>query len=63
MMDEHQNEEAKQRENDAGYGVAYDVAAGKTASLAGKSLMKEQKSQSQGWGCTRRSPSDGARGA
>jgi hypothetical protein len=41
-MYEQQTDEAKQREEDASYGVAYNVAARKTAALAGKELSQEQ---------------------
>jgi hypothetical protein len=39
---EQQTDEAKQQEEDASYGVAYDVAAKKTAALVGKELTQEQ---------------------
>jgi hypothetical protein len=39
---EQQTKEAKEQEEDASYGVAYNVAAKKTASLAGKELSDEQ---------------------
>jgi hypothetical protein len=39
---EQQTDEAKQQEEDASYGVAYNVAAKKTAALVGKELTQEQ---------------------
>jgi hypothetical protein len=45
VMYEQQTDEAKQQEQDASYGVAYEVAAQKTAGLAGRELSREQKSK------------------
>jgi hypothetical protein len=45
FMYEQQTDEAKQQEEEASYGVAYDVAAKKTAALAGKELSEEQASK------------------
>lgn len=42
---DQQSAEAKQQEEDVSYGVAYDVAARKTAALAGKELSDEQVSK------------------
>ena len=39
---EQQTDEAKQQEENASYGVAYNVAAKKTAALVGKELTQEQ---------------------
>ena len=39
---EQQTDEAKKQEEDASYGVAYNVAAKKTAALVGKDLTQEQ---------------------
>jgi hypothetical protein len=39
---EQQTDQAKQQEEDVSYGVAYDVAAKKTAALVGKELTQEQ---------------------
>jgi hypothetical protein len=44
FMYEQQTDEAKQQEKDESYGVAYDVAAKKTAALAGKKLSQDQAS-------------------
>jgi hypothetical protein len=41
-MYEQQTDEAKQQEKDESYGVAYNVAAKKTAALAGKDLSQQQ---------------------
>jgi hypothetical protein len=45
FMYEQQTDEAKEQEKDESYGVAYNVAAKKTAALAGKELSKEQASK------------------
>lgn len=45
FMYEQQTEEAKQQEKDESYGVAYTVAAKKTAALAGKELSQQQASK------------------
>jgi hypothetical protein len=45
FMYSQQTEEAKQQEKEASYGVAYDVAAKKTAALAGKELSQDQASK------------------
>ena len=45
VMYEQTTEEAKQEEKEASYGVAYDVAAKKTAELAGKELSQDQASK------------------
>jgi hypothetical protein len=42
FMYEQQTDAAKQQEEEASYGVAYNVAAKKTAALAGKDLTDEQ---------------------
>jgi hypothetical protein len=39
---EQQTDEAKKQEEDASYGVAYNVAARKTAALAGRELSQDQ---------------------
>ena len=44
FMYEQQTDEAKQQEKEASYGVAYDVAAKKTAALAGRELSDDQAS-------------------
>ncbi len=41
FMYEQQTDEAKQQEKDASYGVAYEVAAKKTAGLVGKELSED----------------------
>jgi hypothetical protein len=45
FMYEQQTDAAKKQEEDASYGVAYNVAAKKTAALAGKELTDEQASK------------------
>jgi hypothetical protein len=45
FMYEQQSDEAKQQEKEESYGVAYTVAAKKTAALAGKELSQEQASK------------------
>jgi hypothetical protein len=45
FMYEQQTDEAKQEEKKESYGVAYNVAAKKTAALAGKELSQEQASK------------------
>jgi hypothetical protein len=45
FMYEQQTDEAKQQEKDASYGVAYNIAAKKTAALAGRELSEEQASK------------------
>ncbi len=44
-MYEHTSDEAKKKESEASYGVAYTVAAKKTAALAGKELSQQQASK------------------
>jgi hypothetical protein len=45
FMYEQTTDEAKEQEENASYGVAYNVAAKKTAALAGKELSQEQASK------------------
>lgn len=45
LMYAQQTDAAKEQEKDASYGVAYNVAAKKTAALAGKELSDEQSSK------------------
>jgi hypothetical protein len=45
FMYQQQTDEAKQQEKDESYGVAYNVAAKKTAALAGKELSQDQASK------------------
>ncbi len=45
FMYEQQTDEAKQQEKEASYGVAYNVAAKKTAALAGKELSQDEASK------------------
>ena len=45
FMYEQTSDEAKEKEKEASYGVAYDVAAKKTAALVGKELSQEQVSK------------------
>jgi len=45
FMYQQQTDEAKQQEQDESYGVAYNVAAKKTAALAGKQLSQDQASK------------------
>jgi hypothetical protein len=45
FMYEQQTDEAKQQEKDESYGVAYNVAAKKTAALAGQGLSQKQASK------------------
>ncbi len=45
FMYEQQTDEAKQQERDASYGVAYNVAAKKTAALLGKEHTQDQASK------------------
>jgi hypothetical protein len=45
FMYEQQTDAAKKQEEDASYGVAYNVAAKKTAALAGKELTDDQASK------------------
>jgi hypothetical protein len=44
-MYEQMTDEAKEQEEEASYGVAYNVAAKKTAALAGKELSEDQASK------------------
>jgi hypothetical protein len=45
FMYQQQTDEAKQQEKDESYGVAYNVAAKKTAGVAGKALSQDQASK------------------
>jgi hypothetical protein len=45
FMYEQTTDEAKEQEEEVSYGVAYNVAAKKTAALAGKELSQEQASK------------------
>lgn len=45
FMYERTTDEAKQEEEEASYGVAYNVAAKRTAALVGKELSQEQASK------------------
>ena len=45
FMYEQQTDAAKQQEKEESYGVAYNVAAKKTAALAGKELSQDQASK------------------
>ncbi len=45
FMYEQQSDQAKEQEKEASYGVAYNVAAKKTAALAGQDLSQEQASK------------------
>ena len=45
VMYEQQTDAAKKQEEEASYGVAYDVAAKKTAALAGMELSQDQASK------------------
>ncbi len=45
LMYEQTTDEAKEQEKEASYGVAYNVAAKKTAALAGQELSQEQASK------------------
>ena len=45
FMYEQQTDQAKQQEKEVSYGVAYDVAAKKTAALVGRELSPDQSSK------------------